>query len=177
MMLAVTGHRPDKIVKVGENGYSDEVFDDLSRFLVDKLLELVGDAKDATVITGMALGLDQAVASACIMTGIPLIAAVPFKGQESVWPPKAKERYANLLAHAKEVRVVSEGGYAAWKMQTRNIWMIDRCDRLLALWNGSPGGTGNCIAYAKSKGIEPINCWDDWQKRHERGKEVDGLWK
>jgi uncharacterized phage-like protein YoqJ len=35
-------------------------------------------------------------------------------------------------------------------MQIRNEWMVDRCDKLIAVWDGSKGGTGNCVDYAKS---------------------------
>lgn len=33
--------------------------------------------------------------------------------------------------------------------------MVDRCDRLIAVWDGSNGGTGNCVKYAKEVG-KPI---------------------
>jgi uncharacterized phage-like protein YoqJ len=180
MIIAGTGHRPDKLVPVGQNGYSDEVFWRLSEFLTDKLLTLAVVApnfniNETTLITGMALGWDQALAEACNQTGIEYIAAVPFEGQESVWPSKAKERYASLLKRAKEVQIVSPGGYAAWKMQARNIWMVDRLgegDKLLALWNKTPGGTANCVKYAESKGKTIVNCWEEWQEFEaiERGQ-------
>jgi uncharacterized phage-like protein YoqJ len=41
-------------------------------------------------------------------------------------------------------------------MQKRNEYMVDKCDKLLAVWNGTTGGTHNCIKYAKSKGKEII---------------------
>lgn len=40
-------------------------------------------------------------------------------------------------------------------MQKRNEWMVDRIDELLAIYNGTPGGTKNCIDYAKKLG-KPI---------------------
>lgn len=52
---------------------------------------------------------------------------------------------------AAEVVVVSDGEYAVWKMQTRNEAMVDAADELWALWDGSSGGTKNCIDYAKGK--------------------------
>ena len=42
------------------------------------------------------------------------------------------------------------------KMQTRNEWMVNHCDKLIAVWNGSDGGTGNCVNYAKSINKEII---------------------
>lgn len=85
------------------------------------------------------------------MLGIPITAAVPFAGQESQWPAASQKLYRDLLAKAARVEVVSSGGYAASKMQRRNEWMVDHCDRLLAVWDGTPGGTANCIGYALAK--------------------------
>jgi len=47
-------------------------------------------------------------------------------------------------------------------MQTRNIWMVDNCDLVLALWDGSDGGTGNCIKYANKIGKPIVNLWDKY---------------
>ncbi len=38
-------------------------------------------------------------------------------------------------------------------MQVRNEYMVDRADLVLALWNGTPGGTGNCVRYARTRGV------------------------
>jgi uncharacterized phage-like protein YoqJ len=96
----------------------------------------------------MALGIDQDFARVCIEMRIPFIAAIPFVGQESNWPFESQQRYQEILSYAYCVYVVSGGGYAAWKMQTRNEWMVDNCDILIAVWDGSSGGTRNCINYA-----------------------------
>ena len=53
-------------------------------------------------------------------------------------------------------------GYAAWKMQKRNEWMADKATRIVALWDGSPGGTANCIAYASKIGRPIDNLWTLW---------------
>jgi uncharacterized phage-like protein YoqJ len=44
-------------------------------------------------------------------------------------------------------------------MQDRNKWMVDHCDALVAIWNGTSGGTANCVKYALSvnKPIVMIN--------------------
>jgi hypothetical protein len=44
-------------------------------------------------------------------------------------------------------------------MQVRNQRMIDQCELLLALWNGSSGGTGNAIAYATFLNKPYVNLW------------------
>jgi uncharacterized phage-like protein YoqJ len=34
-------------------------------------------------------------------------------------------------------------------MQLRNIWMVDHADEVWAFWDGSKGGTANCVKYAE----------------------------
>jgi uncharacterized phage-like protein YoqJ len=49
--------------------------------------------------------------------------------------------------------IVNPGEYAAWKMQKRNEWMVDRCTALIAVYNSDQtGGTRNCVEYAKKVG-------------------------
>ena len=38
--------------------------------------------------------------------------------------------------------------------QQRNEWMVDHSSRLIAIYNGTPGGTRNTIEYAKQKKLE-----------------------
>jgi uncharacterized phage-like protein YoqJ len=59
----------------------------------------------------MALGWDLAFARASVELGIPLIAAVPFEGQEAMWSPESQAKYRALLAEAETVHVVSPGAY------------------------------------------------------------------
>jgi uncharacterized phage-like protein YoqJ len=98
------------------------------------------------------LGVDQDFAELCVELKIPFTAAVPVIGQEHMWPPDAQTAYTQLLAKAVGVIVVSAGPYAPWKMQRRNTWMVDQCDCLLAVWDGSDGGTANCVRYAERIG-------------------------
>jgi uncharacterized phage-like protein YoqJ len=103
-------------------------------------------------ISGMALGADQDFIACCLDLKIPYVAAVPFVGQERVWRPAAQAVYRDLLSKAREVVVVSEGGYASYKMQVRNQWLIDHSNLLLAVFDGSPGGTANTVEYARRVG-------------------------
>jgi hypothetical protein len=158
MVLAITGHRPDKL-----GGYDGGTYTSLVSFAK----RILGELKPIKVITGMALGWDQAVAQACVELEIPFVAAIPFRGQDSRWPGESQDRYHALLNKAVEIVTVSQGGYSAQKMQVRNEWMVDHCDVLLALWDGSSGGTANCVRYAEAKKVPIINVWSDWVKKGE----------
>ncbi len=86
--------------------------------------------------------------------------AVPFIGFNSKWPFHTVERFEKeILKQANRIHCVCEPPYAAWKLQKRNEWMINNSEAVIAVWNGSEGGTGNCVTYAKnnSKPIYRIN--------------------
>ena len=143
MIVAFTGHRPDKLggYKLPNDTYIKVCRD------IDWLLKELNPEK---VISGMALGVDQWAANIAYKLGIPFVAAIPFEGQELAWPEASQKTYRLLRKLASEEVIVSPGGYSADKMQVRNIWMVDNCDSLIAVWDGSKGGTGNCVEYARS---------------------------
>ena len=154
MIICGTGHRPDKL-----GGYSQEVFENL-KALACKHLAACGDPRELRVISGGALGWDQALAAAAMSLGIATVLALPFPGFEDRWPTSSKAYLHSLMQRADEVVFVCDPGYAGWKMQKRNEWMVDRADTVLALWNGTPGGTANCIAYANKVKKPIINLWE-----------------
>lgn len=162
--VAFTGHRLNKVGK-----HEAQIKFALRRSLKE-MKELHGNIR---AISGMAVGVDQWAAEVCIELGIPFLAAVPFKGQESVWPEKGQKHYHELLKKAKKIKYVCEPGYGAWKMQKRNEWMVDHCDLLIAVWNGTPGGTANCVKYA-GKANRQIYLVDSWCKK-ELSPEVEVL--
>lgn len=161
-ILAVTGHRPDKLGR-----YDEESEIKLVAFAVKQLDRIREKGRLSYIITGMALGWDQAIAAAAYELGIPFHAYIPFRGQELRWNHENQRIYHKWLEEADKVVVCSPGGYAVWKMQVRNEMMVDKCTYLLALWDGSAGGTANCVGYA-TESRRPLanitNCWDAWRK-------------
>ena len=157
MTVAGTGHRPQKL-----GGFGDDIFNRLV-YIVEDWLDT--NPKYDIVISGMALGFDQALAIAAHNMKKKLILAIPFKGMEKVWPEKAKERYRYILSISDETIVVSKGGYNRKKLFYRNKWMVEHADAILALWSGSSGGTMACINYAKKMKVPVYNIWNDFSKR------------
>jgi uncharacterized phage-like protein YoqJ len=143
MIVAFTGHRPDKL-----GGY--KIPNDTYIRVYQKIESALKELKPEKVITGMALGVDQWAAAIAYKMKIPFLAAIPFEKQESKWPEQSQQAYRLLRKLATEEVIVCPGGYSADKMQTRNKWMVDHCDKLIAIFDGSKGGTGNCVDYAKS---------------------------
>lgn len=145
-ILAGTGHRPNKL----GNEYNLE--GPYSKFLRENILKCFEILKPRKIISGMALGLDQLLALIALENNLKVIAAIPCDNQDSKWPDKSKKLYHAILNNSLVTKkVVSPGPYHISKMQTRNIWMTDNSDALIAAWDGSDGGTANCVRYAESR--------------------------
>jgi uncharacterized phage-like protein YoqJ len=151
-LVCVTGHRPDKLPD-RRTGYN--VANPMRIWLRARMREELLRLKPMGAISGMALGVDQDFACVCLELKIPVCAAIPFAGQESMWPAESQRVYFRLLeevcAAGGKVVEVSPPGYTARKMYMRNEWMVDRASVVIAVWNGSAGGTAHCVLDARKK--------------------------
>lgn len=147
MIAAVTGHRPNKL------GGEYDLKGPITIRIREELFKWLDENKPDKIISGMALGVDQIWALCGVRRNIPMLAALPCKGQEKVWPEKSQYLYNYILRYTLvESKYISSEGYTESCMQERNKWMVDNCDVLVAVWDGSPGGTANCVEYARSIG-------------------------
>lgn len=140
MNVSITGHRPEKIKN--------------SELVKTKLAEAYEDLGVFRVIQGMAAGVDLWSAYAAFMAEIPYVCAIPWKGHA----PRKIDRVAYELAlkNADEIHYVNDSDKypGPWVYQERNIWMVDRADTVIAVWDGiEKGGTWNCVEYAFKKGV------------------------
>ena len=161
-VVAATGHRPnDREPWRGVGGWADTwLHQGVWRWLEKRLVEL----RPRKITAGGAVGVDTWTAQLALQLGIPLTLAIPFEGQELEWPEKSQRLYWEIRERANEVVNVSmldarrfPGGRMPVEpmrkaMDARNRWMVDRCTLLLEVWDGSPGGTGNCVRYAEKLG-------------------------
>ncbi len=111
-----------------------------------------------TFITGMAQGVDLWAAEIVLQyraqnPKIHLACACPFPWFDANWSAEWKTCYQNVLKQSDKVRYISDA-YHPECFSRRNRWMVDRSSRLIAVWNGLPGGTKQTIRYAKKKGID-----------------------
>lgn len=163
IVLGVSGHRPQRL-----GGYTDRAFELLVAVAIEHIVRIAPQQ----VITGMALGWDQAVAEACVRRRIPFWAAVPFRGQESQWPAASQGKYHGLLHHAQGITVVSEGGYSPDKMMARNKWIVDHSTQLLVCWDGvedNRGGTFHAVRVTRQQNKPIVNAYPDWQRLVHKG--------
>lgn len=146
MIVAITGHRPEKITNW--------------KFVEHQLSLAYFDLKVTTVIQGMAAGVDLVSARVAYWDKIPFWCAKPWKthkgrmsgsrGVAASW----NDMYEQALTHAEKVVDVTDyDNYpGAWVYQKRNEWMVDHAQMVIAVWDGSPGGTANCVKYALKQG-------------------------
>lgn len=145
-----TGHRPEKLS-------SSEQY--IKRELEASIRQAIHDGF-ITFISGMARGVDIWAAEIVLKIkkeGYPihLICAIPFQGFENSWDDTWKKSYRSIISQADLVRVICPT-YQRDCFHRRNKWMVDRSARLIAVFNGTPGGTRNTINYAHDAGIDLV---------------------
>lgn len=144
-IVAITGHRPEKITDF--------------RYVETQLRHAFHDFDARRVIQGMAAGVDLVAAKTAYQMHIPYWCAVPYKGHKARtggsngYVPSWEAYYENALLYAEEVHYVTdyESYPGAWVFQKRNEWMVDHANFVVAVWDGSNGGTKNCVDYAIKK--------------------------
>ena len=144
-----TGHRPEKL-----SGYhmSDNV--QLMKRITDSIMDHIDNKGVTKFITGMALGVDMWSAILVlnlkvVYPEIKLVCAIPCKNQSSIWVKERAEEWERIVSQADEVIYVSDKDYTDTCMQKRNEYMSNNSDYVIAVYDGSGGGTKNCIEYAK----------------------------
>lgn len=133
--VSITGHRPEAI-------------DDMV-WVRAAIKQAYADMRADKIIQGMAAGVDLWSAAEAWNSKIPFVAARPW----STHTARIADRkaYEWVLANAIEVVNVSDaltfpGNFI---YHTRNKYMVDNADAVLAVWDGSlKGGTYACFQYA-----------------------------
>jgi len=117
------------------------------------LAAILADYPDAIWITGGAIGLDSHAAEYARLHGIPLWLVLPFpwKVMTARWNPGQVAMLRAHIQYCSKLSVLSPF-YKVSVYQDRNVRMVDLSILLCAFYDGSPGGTGNCVRYARSIG-------------------------
>lgn len=190
MIIAFTGHRPSNEHMIEYDFYSNKntvIRLELYSTIIKNTIKSENNPPFGFIVGG-ALGIDQ-IAADCILDmkdrfncDITLEIAVPCCDQPIKWRTTDIERYFKQLQSADKVTYVDylEGysipknkvdKYHPSKMIMRNKYMVDKCDLLIAVWDGSEkGGTYDCIKYALKQGkkiiyINPREVVSKWMKK------------
>lgn len=161
MNVCFTGHRPSEF-----GGWDIDCPINVQNWLeeyIDKIIKLKGNV---TFISGAAQGVDQWAADIVIRKkennpNVKLTMAIPYYDFGRNWPEKAKKRLEEINENADQIVFVHKGNWNNnnYLLQLRNEWMVDHSQVVLAVWNGSLGGTRNCVMYAMRQEV-PIIRYD-----------------
>jgi hypothetical protein len=137
-----------------------EIREHLARY-VD--LELVG-------LTNLADGADQLFAQAVLDLGGALEVIVPAEQYRDGFPTEAsKHGYDELFAHARRVDRLPFSESTPESHMAASEVIVDRCDVLLAVWDGEPsrgyGGTADVVAYARKRETPVEVLWPEGATR------------
>lgn len=165
LKIAFTGHRPDKL----PGGYDWESDSNQKLcYVIEKVVSyLVSKQPSFCLYTGGALGVDQMVVYH--FCGLQLDKpmkqhmALPYAPEilTSKWNQRSKDAFNHLMQQVDEITIVDQlplydftkvEGYKKEKLQIRNQFLVDQSHLLIAVWDGSPSGTKNCIDYALNCG-------------------------
>lgn len=162
LIIALTGHRGDKLGG-WDNGsrLNQAIQKRLENYLSRVAFE--NPTREIVAVTGMALGADTLWALAAINVrqqypNVKIHAAVPFHGQEKVWPEPSQLIYNDILRQVDSIHYVVESNgkkmekwEAAAAMHKRNEYMCNIAEILIAVYDGvsKSGGTYECLKYAK----------------------------
>lgn len=149
-----TGHRPQSL----PFGYDEQnpACVQLKKVLRSEIERQITKNGVTHFITGMALGIDLIAAELVLKLkkqypNITLESAIPCENQAVKWSDAQRERYYNLAAKCDKETMLQRA-YTKDYFQKRNQYMVDNSDFVIAVWNGSPSGTGQTVHYAQSKG-------------------------
>ena len=153
-----TGHRPQSLPwGFNEN---DIRCKKMKKILKREIIKTINMGY-TTFITGMALGFDIVCAEIVLELKkryplIRLIGAIPCKTQDKLWQYKDRQRYKNVLAKLDEVRCIYDDYVGSICIIERNQYMINNSSMIIALYNGTSGGTKMTLEYAEKKNLKII---------------------
>ena len=151
---AFTGHRPQNLpFRFNE---SDKRCIALKKQLRKLIVQLIEQHNVTYFISGMAIGVDMYAAEIVLdlkakYPHITLESAIPCETQAAKWSESLRDRYFKI-AEQCDTETMLQTQYTPDCMQKRNRYMVDQSDVLLAVWDGTPSGTGSTVQYARSQG-------------------------
>ena len=148
-VCAFTGHRPNKYPYLSdEKSVSYQVL--VSR-VCQEVTALIEEGY-THFLSGGALGVDTLAARLILdmKKDVPFLTlemAVPCPQQASRWN-RADRRIHDELCESADVLTVISPFYTPFCLPERNRFMASRCDALIAVYDGTPGGTRMTLSYA-----------------------------
>lgn len=150
-----TGHRPDKLPWGSDERDSRCLA--LKRSM-EREIEALYQRGYRHFISGMARGADLYFAEAVLAVKekypeLSLEGAVPCQTQADRWPESEQLRWRRVL-DVCDLETMVQQNYDRWCMHRRDRYMVDRSAAILAVFDGTPGGTLYTLNYAMSRQLD-----------------------
>lgn len=144
-----TGHRPEKLPWGEREDHPDCVA--LKQSMAEQL-ERLYQGGFRRFVCGMARGADfyfaqEVLALRQVHPDVTLEAALPCLGQAKRWGEADRLRWHRLV-DACDVTTLVQEHYDRYCMPRRDRYMVDQSSALLAVYNGTRGGTQYTLNYA-----------------------------
>jgi hypothetical protein len=101
----------------------------------------------------LAVGADQLFAKVILKNKIPLVAVIPSYDYETTFSISSISSYKLFLSKASQKFQLPYKNATETAFYEASKFMLDKCDILIAVWNGKPaegfGGTADVVNYAK----------------------------
>ncbi len=160
LSCAFTGHRPSKYPWLGQPESRQYA---ALRAQLEAAVRGLTQEGAAHFISGGALGVDMLAAELVLdlKRENPLLTlemALPCPEQATRWRREDRLRHERLCEEADALTVISEL-YTPFCMFERNRFLVESCDVLLAVYDGTAGGTRMTVglAYDAGKRIEIVS--------------------
>lgn len=161
-----TGHRLHKLPWLADPHHP--LSHALREIVRQKILQKINDGYDY-FISGMAIGCDMFFAQIVLnlrseFPNIKLECALPCADQANIWPDTQKQEYLDILSACNYVNILTPR-YSRACLHMRNRYMVSKSDALIAVWDGTSGGTKNTVVLAQKyhldiEIIDPGDCID-----------------
>lgn len=148
--VAFTGHRPEKLHGYDPTAQGNRAMLWRLRHTIEAMI--IDGAR--VFISGMALGIDMWAARIVLALknkypDVQLHAYIPCANHTKMWRQSSKDEWQSIIDQADSVVYVSKEEYTPHCMNNRNRAMIRDADVMIAVWDGTNGGTGNCVRDAR----------------------------
>lgn len=152
-----TGHRPEKL-PWGTDECDPRCLALKER--LDRAVEAAWEAGKRHFICGMARGADFYFCESVLRLrerrpGVTLEAAIPWEEQAARWSERDRDRYFGLVRRCDRETMVQRH-YDRGCALRRNRYMVDRSSLLIAVYDGTLGGTMYTLTYAMRQGLETV---------------------
>ncbi|SCK07113.1 hypothetical protein [Streptomyces sp. WMMB 322] len=152
--VAVTGH-----MELSEDTVP------LVRAELERLLRMF-EPSGLVGLSCVAAGADSLFAESVLAAGGRLVAVLPSRDyRQATVKPEHAETYDRLTAAADEVLVLPYANADRKAYEAANAVLLERADRLVAIWDGQPGSeekggtTADIVANARNAGLAVDVVW------------------